>query len=290
MSRLEKALEEALRVKRQSMAVGEDSVCLTSGESGDSLAELLPPEGGEEPVFGFRTSETVSASFKSPYIVTEPGDNPSVAEEFGKIKSKIIRIAAENPSANRMLVSSSLKNEGKTLVSINLAFAIARSYDHNVLLVDADLRNPSVHKYLGIEAGPGLVQCLRENIPLSEAVVNTGMQNLGVLTAGDTVRDPVELLSSEKTRRWFEKLRKQNDEMFLIIDTPPVLPFADVHALLPSVGGVVYVIREGWASREQLEESLGSLGNFNLLGLIYNGARLSRHKENYYGDYYGHKG
>ena len=215
-------------------------------------------------------------------LVRNREDNPEAAEEYGKIKSRIMRMAEREPAMRRMLITSALKGEGKTLTTINLAISMSRSYDQNVLVLDTDFRNPSIHRYLGLREGPGLIQCFRDGLQVKVAVVRRGIPRLSGLPAGGTVSDPVELLSSSRPRKIFSQIQKANPGLIMLFDAPPILPFADAHSLLPDMGGVILVVREGYPTREHLIKAIDSLEEAHYLGVIFNGASVSHHQKDHY--------
>jgi len=313
VSRLEKALEEALKRKAE---VGQDSggAVNTGGLAADAVDET-PAPAEEAGIQGGAGAEAVNPASEAtpaedealeaaageeeegthlrtvrtdvfPHLIIDRRDkNLAAAEVYGKIKTRLIRNAEDYPSQRKMIITSTVKREGKSITAINLAISIARSYDHEVLLIDCDLRAPSIHKYLGIESEPGLVQCLREGLDPAEAIVRTDINNLSVLTSGGVVDDPVELLSSAMTRATLDAIDRDDPERFIIIDMPPIMPFADAHSLLPFIGGVVFVVREGIASTTNVMASLDAIGQDKLIGVVYNGAEVTGNPGGYY--YYG---
>ena len=127
----------------------------------------------------------------------------SLAYHFARAKPSMTACANLSFSIGRKYrtrksVTSVVSDEGKTITALNLAIALAKEQDHTVLLVDTDLRRPSIHKYFGIEPEFGLAHCLRDGLPIEKALVKTGIGKLVVLPAGEAVKDPLDMLSLTK--------------------------------------------------------------------------------------------
>jgi len=272
MSRIEKAIERAAQLRNFS----------TEPKAPLAQADSTPKGVGRKSGFE-QLLEVDPLSIENPFLVMAHQNNDTVCEAYKKLKSLIIRLTKGQSFQNTLLVTSTVREEGKSLTSINLAIALAQGYDHTVLLVDTDLRKPSIHEFLGLKPKTGLVQCLREEVSLDQALIKTGIGKLVVLPAGGTVPDPVELLSSNRMKSLISEVKARYPERFVIFDTPPVYPFAEAQVLGPSVDGVVFVVRDGVAPAQQMKEALGSLKDANLLGVVFNDASFSPPKgHNYY--------
>jgi exopolysaccharide/PEP-CTERM locus tyrosine autokinase len=277
MSRIEQALEKAARQRESNPE--------------EVLPALLAEMGGAELAEGRNGHRARDAALllanplpvSNPFLVA-PGskNNPAAAEEYRKLKSLVLRLTKREKFLNTLLITSAGSNEGKTLTALNLAIVLAQEYDHSVLLVDADLRRPSVHRYLGIHPEAGLAQCLQDNLPVSRALVKTGLGRLVVLPAGNAVADPVELLSSSRMKDIIRELKHRYPDRYVIIDTPPAAPFADAQVLGQAVDGVLFIVREGVARTNDIREGLSSLKDANLLGVVFNDASFSPGSGRYY--------
>jgi len=210
----------------------------------------------------------------NPLLVTANDPHTFVAEEYRKLKSDLVNVTRKEGFQNTLMVTSSLSSEGKSITSLNLAISLAQEHDHTVLLVDADLRRPSICSYLGIEAKLGLADCLTDGVDVSEALVRTGIGKLSLLPAGKQVKNPVEIFSSQKMRKLMLELKHRYPDRYIIIDTPPVLPFSESRTLSTIVDGVVFVVKEGVASLSEITEALGYLKGPKLLGIVYNEATI----------------
>ncbi len=204
------------------------------------------------------------------------------AEEFRKLKESLVK-SIRSPEAfnNVVLVTSANHGEGKSLLTVNLAISLAQEYDHTVLIVDADLRAPACHRYLDVTPQRGLADCLLDGGDVGQALVNTGIGKLVLLPAGRTVKNPLELLSSNSMRRLIGEIKDRYRDRIILIDTPPVLLFAETRTLADVADGAVLVVREGKTSLEDIEESLALLNN-KVLGLVYNATDYVKPCSGYY--------
>jgi receptor protein-tyrosine kinase/non-specific protein-tyrosine kinase len=169
---------------------------------------------------------------------------------------------------------------------LNLAISLAQEYDHTVLLIDADFRRPSIHRYLGIEQRKGFSDFLLGEAQLGEVLIPTGIGRLSVVTAGREVPNPVELFASQKTEALIGEIKNRYQDRYIIFDSPPVLPFAEARTLAHLVDGVLFVVKEQLASQKNVREAIEVLKGCGLLGMVYNDTIIDRHDEKYSG--YGH--
>jgi len=207
----------------------------------------------------------------NPRLVLD-GSNHLVSEEYRKLKSLLIQLMGSAPGQNLIGVTSSIGGEGKSLTALNLALALAQEHDRRTLIMDADLRKPSIANYLGTPGKKGVAQYLEGNAGLDELLVPAGVGNLTLLPAGEFNRNPVEYFSSRRMKELLLQLKERFHDGYIVVDSSPVLPFAESRILARLVDGVVYVVREGRTTLGNIETGLESLSQCNLLGLVYNGA------------------
>ncbi|SPP99499.1 putative Protein tyrosine kinase [Candidatus Sulfobium mesophilum] len=255
MSRIERALEKANMVRdREEPVLPEQSV----GQA--DITDVFVTDNTELP--------------KNPYLVTLNEPDSPIAEEYKKLKSMVVKMTKQGKFQNTLMVTSTVAEEGKSITAMNLAITLACEYDHTVLLVDADLRRPSLSHLLGIETSPGLSDCLLNGLDIKDALVKTGIGKMVFLPSGSHVSDPVELLLSRRMQELLSDIKHRYADRYVIIDTPPVLPFAEVHSLASGVDGLIYVVREGLAPLNGIKEALGMLKGCNVLGFVFNGVEL----------------
>jgi len=234
---------------------------------------------------GVRRVEAVKSG--NQYIVTAIEPDSPVAEEYRRLKSMLLR-ETKKDFLNTIMVTSSVGGEGKSLTSINLAVALAQELDHSILLVDADLRKPMIHEYLGLEYKRGLSDYLIGEMDISEVMIKTGIGNLVVIPAGRMVENPVELLSSGKMKALVKELKQRYMDRYVIIDTPPILSCSEGIAIGSYVDGVVFVVQEKKAQKKTVEDALNMIKGLNVLGLVFNNVsevNLDGHYSHYYYKY-----
>ncbi len=264
MSRIEKALENAIRRREPSSA-------LEPLLGDNSAVEALKPT--------------------NPNIIGFNAQLAPIAEEYKKLRSMILQITKRKGNYNTILVTSSESGEGKSLTSINLALVLAQEYNHTVLLIDADLRRPSLESYLGLKPALGLTDCLVDGIDVSRAFIKVGTPKLSFLSSGRKASNPAELLSSNKMRDLVHEIKSRYRDRYIIIDTPPVLAFAETHVLSSYVDGILLVVKEGVAA-SSVHAALDILNAGNVLGIVYNNAsaeRLEGRYSHYYHYYYSQR-
>ncbi len=156
------------------------------------------------------------------------------------------------------------------MVSINLAISIAQQLQRTALLVDFDLRRPSVAKYLGLRAKVSLNDVLQRGVDVADAMVNPGMDRLVVLPTQQAADRPSELLASAKVADLLAELRGRYADRVIVLDLPPALAADDVLAVLPQVDCVLFVVASGVSSEKEIEEAQRRLSRVPLLGVVLN--------------------
>jgi protein-tyrosine kinase len=263
MSRIEEALEKAARLRN------DQPITAKPAEITVRPVALPPPIAIEE------------ARVTNQLLVAATAPHTPVAEEYRKLKSILVRLTKGECFANMLMVTSSISCEGKSITSLNLAITLAQEYDHTVLLVDADLRKPSIHTYLDLEPRVGLSECLMDGVDIKDALLKTGIGKLSLLPAGRQVPNPTEIFSSQQARDLLFDMKHRYDDRYIIIDTPPVLPFAETRSISACVDGIVLVVREGAASLDNVTETMDCLKGTNILGIVYNEATEVTPSSNY---------
>ncbi len=234
-----------------------------------------------------KRSEVAAIKIDNPYLVTVNDQGAPASEQYRKLKSLIVKLSQTGDFDKSLMVTSPVAGEGKTITSLNLAITMAQEFDHTVLLVEADIRKPSVLNNLGLKAEKGLTDCVLDGLDLKEVLVKTGIGSLSVLPAGRRVDNPVELFSSNRMQTLFAEIKSRYNDRYIIVDTTPLLPFAEPSYIANMVGAVVLVVREGLTTTDKLKRSLEMLKNHNLLGVVSNCVSRVNSLQGYYG-YYGY--
>jgi protein-tyrosine kinase len=277
MSRIEKALEKAANHRNTLVSGGATKEAEVKASVQPIRLHTPPPpmDVGD-----------IEVRIENPLLTTLCDPHSIVSEEYRKLKSVVATFARQNGFRNAIMVTSSVSNEGKSLTSLNLAITLAQEMDHTVLLVDADLRKPSIQAYMGMEPTKGVSDYLNDEAPLSDLLIKTGIGRLTLLPAGTPIKNPVELFSSRKMRDLFTEIKNRYQDRFIIIDTPPVLPFAETRSICTVADGVLFVIREGQSSPENISEAMKALDTSKLIGAVYNDATTASLNGHYH--YYGY--
>ena len=208
-------------------------------------------------------------------------------ESFRSLNTNI-KLLGSDTSIRSFVISSSIPSEGKSTVSCHLAQAAA-AMEQKVLLIDADLRRPQVHRWIGIENNEGLSNVLATGLDVEDAIVKVPQwENLSVITAGDIPPDPTRLLSSQKMYALMERLRSSRKYDLIIYDTPPILGFADGRILSTRTDGVILVVRIGKTDRSLLKQNIDNiqLSNVPVLGVVANQVNRTTSSYHYYNHYY----
>lgn len=167
------------------------------------------------------------------------------------------------------VITSSINGEGKTVTSVNLSLTMAHDLNNKkILLIDADMRKGKVARYLGISSHPGLSDILKGDVEMEATFVTPGVNNLTIIPAGKSPRNPAELLNSKKMVSLLAACRAQFDYIF--IDAPPVMPLADPSILGSMVDGVLLVVQAGRTQREMIKavETRLSQAHAKVLGYV----------------------
>ncbi|WP_415716890.1 polysaccharide biosynthesis tyrosine autokinase [Maridesulfovibrio sp.] len=171
---------------------------------------------------------------------------------------------------NVLMVTSAMPGEGKTITSINLAISIAREVDQFALLVDTDMRNPSIHKYLGIDVDMGLTDHLLKDIPVPDLLIKPGINKLSFLPAGEPIKGSTEILGSPKLQELITEMKERYPDRYVVFDCPDLLHAPDALVFSSYVDGIIFVVEAGKTSREYVQKALKLLEGRNIVGVVLN--------------------
>jgi len=269
MSRLKKALEKAKEARGEPAAVSLQRV----------EPELSPKEST-----GSVISPKEFRPLKPEYSLTRvvPCDSAmlrknrviSVCTEDEASKVKILRTQILNQiteeGKNILLVTSARPGEGKTLTAINLAISFSHQLNKTVLLVDTDIRKPSVHTYFGLENGPGLSDYLTGKAQLPELLINPGLDRFVILPGGKPMTNAAELLGSPRMRSLMNELKHRYEDRFIIFDSAPVLTSAEPMVLSNFVDGILVVVEAEKTQSADVLKVFEIMHNKPILGTVIN--------------------
>ena len=237
----------------------------------------ISPETIEKPLLPQSAMDPRLVSFMEP-------DSPAV-ECFKMLRARIFII---NPGfrPRTIMVTSAQPMEGKTTVAANLAISIAQGINEHVLLVDCDLRRPSMDTLLGLNAGEGIREYMENETSVASYLMKTPIKKLSLLPAGKPPSNPSELLSSEKMRRLVEELRGRYEDRYIIFDSAPAQYASEAAFLASMVDAVLLVVRSGKSAKDLILNAVEKIGRKKILGVVFNASNESAKDYNYYYRYY----
>lgn len=253
MDKLEKALLKA-REQRKS------SLCGDVRQRAPLLSEnaSLPPAD-------VKLSEDILEDNR--VVAHRPKD--ANADIFKLLRSQVLQTMGKN-GLKTIAVTSPNYEDGKTTIAINLSLSIALDLNQTVLLADLDLRKPSIHKYLGLQAQLGLTDYLRGGAGITDCLVRLPFDRLTILPVGKSMERSSETLGSPQMGRVAEEFKSRYADRIVIYDMPPLLAQDDPLAFLPHVDGVLLVIRDGITRTDDIKRCLDILGNAKIVGIVLN--------------------
>ncbi len=210
---------------------------------------------------------------------------PASREQYRRLAATLHHHQTDN-GLKVVMIASAMMGEGKTLTAANLALTLSESYQRSVLLIDADLRRPSLNKVFGINGAPGLAEGLSA-LEEGKVTLHQVSPRLSVLPAGKPSSDPMAGLTSGRMRRVIDEARESFD--WVILDTPPVGLLTDANLLAAMVDGTVLVVQAGSTPYDLVKRAVEAIGAARVLGVVLNRADTQAHGYGYgYGyEYYG---
>lgn len=274
MSRIEKALERAVQMRDRLIGPSPGDREQKVEDARPGREKALPPQADRpsDGEFGeFLIGESIiDRDLVERRIVCLTDPHSPVAEQYKKLKAKILR-DTEKGFRNTIMVASAGIGEGKSVTAVNLAVSFANEIDHTVLLIDGDLRSPSVHRYLGLPNRPGLSEYLKGEAELPDLLVKTGIGKLVLLSAGKPPENPAELIASDRMKDLVNELKSRYKDRYIIFDSSPVLVTADALSLGNYVDGIVFVVQAEQTIPKAAAQALSLLkDNADILGVVFN--------------------
>jgi receptor protein-tyrosine kinase len=212
-------------------------------------------------------------------FVTSPDCAPVVREQYNRLAAPLRQAQAER-GLKAVMLTSAIPEEGKTLTAVNLALTLSESHGCRVLLVDADLRQPSIHGAFRLPCSPGLGDLLVSTEPVPLTLVGSGLY---VLTAGNARTAPMKTLTSDRMRKLVDDARKAFD--WVLLDTPPVGLLSDAEMLASMADGTLLVAKAVTTAYTLVQQAVQVIGPTRLLGVVLNCAPDAPLPDSYY-DYY----
>jgi len=240
--------------------------------------DTTPPEASEEDLHHSNVG-------LDPRLISLLKPNSPAGECFKILRAKLL-VDAPNKSVKAIMVSSPEPLDGKTLVAANLGVAIAAGMNEHVMLVDCDLRRPTLHQCLGVNPSQGVREYLEEGTSLGPYLVDTPAKKLKLLPGGKPPPNPSELLSSEKMRHLVKELKDRYEDRYIIFDAPPAEFTAETAFLASMMDGVLLVVRYGKTSAPLVSQAIENIGRERILGVVFNASPDSQRNYHYYYRHY----
>lgn len=251
------------------------------GESIPEAESPIPPaeepatrEQGATPADAIQYTQTRSIELDSGVLMRNrivAAFDDERAEPYRQLRTQILR-KCQKDNMRTLAITGAHEGAGKTLTAINTAIAIAKEVNQTVLLVDLDFKGPSIAEVLGVSIDVGLVEYLRGECALSDAMINPGLERLVVLPALHMTGPTSEILSSPEMRATLKELVNRYEDRIIIFDLPPLLRDDDALVFTPDVDGTLLVVEQGVTTPDQVERCLHLLKDANVVGTVFNKA------------------
>lgn len=271
MERIRKALEQATRDRAQ-----------TAGP-----APAGPRPGGTPADLSTGVRYTYTKVVEVPQnvlaenrlIAAVPGH--AYKDAYRMLRTRVLQSMREN-NWTSVAVTGPASGCGKTLTSINLAISLAMEVTHTVLLVDLDLRKPSVHEYFGYQPEHGLTDYLLRDVPIQDILFTPGIERLVVLPGREALQNSSEMLRSPKMVALVNELKSRYPDRLVVFDLPPILAADDALAFAPYTDSMLLVAEAGGTSRDDLQKALAVLKGTPVIGTVLNKAHAAKGSYGYY--------
>ncbi|HLU76548.1 MAG TPA: XrtA-associated tyrosine autokinase [Burkholderiales bacterium] len=301
MSLIEKAAKRLEELKRTGVAVSEEELAAAAGapvEHYDVSAEYTPlkqqmqPEEPAGPVQYSRIVDIDLSRLAAMGMVTPEAPHSPIANEFRVVKRPLLanaqgKSAVPVKNGNLIMATSALPGEGKSFSALNLAMSMAMELDSTVLLVDADVANPSLLKVLGLPPARGLMDVLtNDDVSLSDVILRTNVEKLSILPAGTHHQRATEVLASDVMAQLVAEMAARYPDRIIIFDSPPLLPTTESRVLATHMGQVIVIVEADITTHSNLKQALAHVENCPVVLTMLNKAVRSEVAQ-YYG-YYGY--
>lgn len=262
MERIKDALERARQQQLLKSGSGSNEAVATSSAGEQAYT------GGEIKYSHTKVVSLQQSSLKRKRIIAGSGFD-EILSAYKMLRTQVLqRMNAKG--WNALAVTSPGPGQGKTTTAINLAISLARELSYTVLLVDFDMVKPGIHDQLSLTPAKGITDFLLHNTPLSEILINPGIERLVVLPGRESVTNSSELLASPKMAQLVDELKSRYPSRLVIFDLPPVLSVDDALAFTPFVDAVLLVIEEGSSTKDEVLHAIEVLKNTYILGTVLN--------------------
>jgi len=283
MSRVYRALEKTEEEKKQKVKEGP---LIQIFEEKSVLKKEAPAlKFSEEKIEKIGRMEELELPPKeeTPVLLVPP--NSIAEDEFRKLKTQIFHRLPNPPHS--ILITSTGPGEGKTTVAVNLATAISKEIHRKAILIDGDLRRPSIHLEK-IQNAKGLSNFLSDGTPLSEILINSELENLRIIMAGPSTQKSSELIGSKRMGELLKSLSESGENTYILIDSSPIIATTEPIVLSKMVDGIILVVRADRMPRESIQRAVRSIDRQKIIGVVFNqiGLKASSYYSKHYYRYY----
>jgi protein-tyrosine kinase len=291
MSRIHDALKRAEQERATSMGTHVEPAFEQTGTQPESMplmqssvATVMPSmaSGLTYESLLARTPQSTWSPDERTMLFFQDDDSRVGAEEFRTLRSRLYQIREKMP-LKRLLVTSALPKEGKSFVAANLAQVLVRQHGRRTLVIDADLRNPGMHRHLGASQSPGLAEYLLGECDEFAALQRGPMENLFFMPAGRVAGSAPELLSNGRLKLFLQRVEPLFD--WIILDSSPVIPVSDATLVAGVCDGILMVVRSNVTPSDLARRAREEFPDKLLLGVVLNGAPSGKLAQSKY--YYG---
>ncbi len=267
MERIKKAIERARneRNRTDSPSMDDDSVVSEKPAMSTSTENIKYTQT--------RTIHIDPEILKKNRVISHSSENYD-RDTFRLLRTQVLQKMRSN-DWNALAVTSARSGEGKSLVAVNLAIALAMEVNQTVLLVDLDMRRPSIHKYFDYVPDKGISDFLLHDTPMQDILINPGIERMVILPGREPIFNSSEMLSSPKMVALVEELKTRYPSRIVIFDLPPLLATDDALAFSPYVDSILLVAEEGKTSKEDLKQIKNILKDSNIIGTVLNKVETS---------------
>jgi capsular exopolysaccharide synthesis family protein len=275
--------ETAVRIKNH------DSRESTTGKTSVGLLAAPPEETAPAQIEPSQTDSfrDIFSQFQALQVTLTPqnrlvcfSDEESLAAESFRLLGVRLQHLRRDRTLRKILITSTIPQEGKSLVAANLACTLALRTHQKVLLLEGDLRRPALSQEFGLGRNPGISECLEGKLPLEKCIYGLEKPRLWILPSGIANTNALELLQSGRLSALMDQLTAWFD--WIIIDSPPVLPLADTSVWSRLADGILLVTRQGTTDKRQLQRGLDALETKKLIGALMNCSQSSDNRDYYY--------
>ncbi len=234
-------------------------------------AQTVPPQPSSPDVK--KTTEPAKLVHSSSWdkrLFKAVNNDLSIPEVFKTLRTRILFPPDGTKPPKTILITSAVPKEGKSFVTANLGVSLAQGMDQHSMLVDCDLRRPSLSTLFGMSINVGLVDYLRDEVALHKLINKTVVQKLSVLSSGKPPVNPAELLSSSRMRALIDELSLRYEDRIILIDSPPILVASESSVLAGQVDGVILVVRQGVSRKSEIQKVIDTIGAERILGIVFN--------------------